>query len=270
VTLADPTPPVPAADPQYPIPGPGPTGQLPPLSRAWSRVRHVPPKPVLASVVLILLTVNVLRHVAASPAWLIGCPLVAAGLVLLARRAGLGWHDLGFRLGRGVRFAIVEIGLVSAVYGLAVAVPATRVGFLDSRYHRTLGSALLLAFVAIPLGTVLLEEVAFRGLVWGLVHRHYGAGRATAVSGGLFGLWHVLPSLRVSSTNAAVAALVGAGLLGRALTVCATVAFTGVAGVVFAELRRRSRSLLAPVALHWATNGLGALVSAGVWFAAHR
>jgi membrane protease YdiL (CAAX protease family) len=43
------------------------------------------------------------------------------------------------------------------------------------------------------------------------------------------------------------------------------VAFTGLAGVVFCELRRRSGSLLAPAGLHWATNGLGVLAAAAVW-----
>ncbi len=44
-----------------------------------------------------------------------------------------------------------------------------------------------------------------------------------------------------------------------------TVLFTGLAGVVFCELRRRSGSLLASAGLHWATNGLGVLASAAVW-----
>jgi membrane protease YdiL (CAAX protease family) len=35
------------------------------------------------------------------------------------------------------------------------------------------------------------------------------------------------------------------------------VAGTALAGVVFCELRRRSGSLLAPMGLHWALNGLG-------------
>ena len=49
------------------------------------------------------------------------------------------------------------------------------------------------------------------------------------------------------------------------LTVLGTVAFTTFAGVVFAELRRGSGSLLAPFGLHWATNGLGVLAAAVVW-----
>jgi uncharacterized protein len=40
---------------------------------------------------------------------------------------------------------------------------------------------------------------------------------------------------------------------------------TGVAGFVFSWLRRRSGSLIAPIALHWSLNGLGALAAALVW-----
>ena len=40
---------------------------------------------------------------------------------------------------------------------------------------------------------------------------------------------------------------------------------TGAAGFVFSWLRRRSGSLIAPIALHWSLNGLGALAAALVW-----
>ena len=52
--------------------------------------------------------------------------------------------------------------------------------------------------------------------------------------------------------------------------VLGTVLFTGLAGVVFCELRRRSGSLLASAGLHWATNGLGVLTAASVWAWASR
>ena len=87
----------------------------------------------------------------------------------------------------------------------------------------------------------------------------------TAVSSALFGLWHVLPSLGLAGDNEAIGSTVGKGSAGQAVSVLGTVAFTGLAGVVFCELRRRSGSLLAPAGLHWATNGLGVLAAAAVW-----
>jgi membrane protease YdiL (CAAX protease family) len=158
----------------------------------------------------------------------------------------------------------VGAAVVAAVYGVAVLLPATRPAFLDERYRNGPGAALLTAFIVIPLGTVLFEEVAFRGVLWGLLRRGLGAIVATLVSSGLFGLWHVLPSLRLNRVNPAVADLVGRGGAGQALAVLGAVVFTAGAGVVLCELRRRSGSLLAPVGVHWAVNAFGVLVAAAV------
>src|SRR5262249_54914327 len=149
---------------------------------------------------------------------------------------------------------------VATLYSIGAAIPLTRPAFLDVRYHLHLGAALLVAFVVIPLGTVLLEEVAFRGVLLGLVHRHRGAAWASVTSSVLFGLWHILPSLHLAAANHAI----GAALGGRVLTVLAAVGFTALAGLLLCELRRRSGSLLAAAALHWATNGLGVLLAAGL------
>ena len=77
-----------------------------------------------------------------------------------------------------------------------------------------------------------------------------------------------------SGTSALYTALVGLGVgpgdqvIVPAYTYMATalaVLATGAAGYVFAWLRRRSGSLIAPIALHWSLNGLGALAAALVW-----
>jgi CAAX protease family protein len=154
---------------------------------------------------------------------------------------------------------------VGVVFAVGAALPLTRGTFRDDRYHLGWGGALLTAFVIIPVGTVLLEAVAFRGVLWGLLRRWRGTWTATIVSSALFGLWHVLPSLHPASNNQAIGSTVGAGPSGQAVSVLATVLFTGASGVVFCELRRRSGSLLTPAGLHWATNGLGVLASASVW-----
>jgi membrane protease YdiL (CAAX protease family) len=43
-----------------------------------------------------------------------------------------------------------------------------------------------------------------------------------------------------------------------------TVLITGAAGVLFAELRRRSGSVVAPMGLHWAVNALGVMFRAAL------
>jgi membrane protease YdiL (CAAX protease family) len=218
-------------------------------------------------VLIVLAAVNVADKYGPPHTGLIAGPVVALALVLLARRAGLTWHDLGLSkrtLLPGLKYAIGAIAAVAVVYAIGVALPWTRPAFHDVRYHLHLSAALMTAFIVVPLGTVLLEEVAFRGVLLGLVNRHRGATWASITSSVLFGLWHILPSLRLNHANQAVGAVLGTGMAGRVLAVAGVVAFTALAGVLLCELRRRSGSLLASAALHWATNGLGLLVAAAL------
>jgi uncharacterized protein len=208
-----------------------------------------------------------------SHAALVVGPACAGLLLWLARLAGLSWAELGLGPGtwaRGLRWAGAIIAVAAVVLAAGAALPLTRDAFRDSRYHLGLGEALLTAFVLIPVGTVLFEEVAFRGVLWGLLRRLRGTTVATAVSSVLFGVWHVLPSLGLAASNKAVGAAVGRGESAQAVAVLGTVLFTAAAGVVFCELRRRSGSLLAPAGLHWAANGLSVLASAAVWAWATR
>lgn len=218
-------------------------------------------------VIAVLVVVNVVDVRVAHAALVLG-PAGAAGLLALARRAGLGWAELGLGSGtwlRGLRWALAAIGVVAVVFAVSAALPLTRSAFRDSRYDFGWGHALLAAFVLIPVGTVLFEEVAFRGVLWGLLRRRHGTWVATSVSSALFGLWHVLPSLGLAQADQAIGSTVGSGSSGQAVSVLGTVLFTALAGVVFCELRRRSGSLLAPAGLHWATNGLGVLAATAIF-----
>ena len=221
----------------------------------------------LVIVVAVLVVVNVVDIRVAHAALVLG-PAGAAGLLVLARWAGLSWAELGLGPGtwlRGLRWAGAAIGAVAVVFAVGAALPLTRSAFRDSRYDFGWGHALLTAFVLIPVGTVLFEEVAFRGVLWGLLRRRHGPWVATGVSSALFGLWHVLPSLGLAADDQAIGSTVGTGSSGQAVSVLGTVLFTALAGVVFCELRRRSGSLLAPAGLHWATNALGVLAATAIW-----
>ena len=101
--------------------------------------------------------------------------------------------------------------------------------------------ALTDALVTIPFGTVLLEEVAFRSVLWAVLARHMTTAQVLGTTSALFGIWHVLPSLRLASAHSAVTGV------DDALVIAATVLFTALGGLVFGELRRRSGSLLAHV-----------------------
>jgi membrane protease YdiL (CAAX protease family) len=183
---------------------------------------------------------------------------MAGALLLLARAGGLTRADLGLggeRLRRGLVLGVAAAAAVGALYAAAVAMPATRAAFVDSRGAAPLAAVLFVALVRIPLGTVVLEELAFRGVLPALVGNGFGGGwwRATLVSSGLFGLWHVLPAM--GSPNAV------SGALGSTGAVVGTVLFTAASGVVFRAGQRWSGHLATPMLLHAATNSLGALVA---------
>lgn len=221
----------------------------------------------LVIVIAVLVVVNVVDVKIAHAALVLG-PAGAAGLLALARWAGLSWAELGVGRGtwpRGGRWALAAIGIVAVVFAVGAALPLTRSAFRNTRYDFGWGHAALTAFVLIPLGTVLFEEVAFRGVLWGLLRRRHGTVLATVVSSALFGLWHVLPSLGLAADDQAIGTAVGRGSSGQTVSVLGTVLFTALAGVVFCELRRRSGSLLAPAGLHWATNALGVLAATAIF-----
>jgi len=220
----------------------------------------------LAVALLVMVTVNVCVHLGPRNAPSVAGPLAAVSLLVVGRAGGLSWEQLGLgrdALASGLWWGAVAAAVIAAGYAVGVIVPATRRLFRDTRYRVGPRSALYLAFVAVPLGTVLFEEVAFRGVVWGLIEVDHGPLWATASSALLFGLWHVLPALDLARTNQSL----GQEATGRrkAWLVLGTVAFTSLAGVLFGGLRYWSGSLLAPALLHWATNGLGVLAAAWVW-----
>jgi uncharacterized protein len=192
--------------------------------------------------------------------------LVAVLLVLVARRVDrVRRIDLGLaNVRHGVQVGLLLLGLVAFVYAVALAIPATRDLFRDKRVgDRSAGRMVLETLVRIPLGTVLLEEVAFRGVLLGQFGRRLGWRRGAIVSSGLFGLWHVLPSLGINKVNPA---LRDAGVA-RPVAVLGAVALTTVAGCFMCWVRLRARSLFAPAFLHVATNSLGFAVA---WFVLRR
>lgn len=218
----------------------------------------------LAAVLLVMAAVNVWVHLGPRRTQAVTGPLAAALLLLIGSAAGLSLEDMGLgvaALSRGAGWGALLAAAVALAYAAAAAVPRARPLFRDTRYRLGPRAALRTALVTVPLATVVFEEVAFRGVLWALLEQDHGAGPATLVSSLLFGAWHVLPAVHLARTNLAVGT--GGGRVGW--TVLGTVAFTTVAGLLFAELRRRTGSLLAPVLLHWATNGIGVLVSARVW-----
>jgi membrane protease YdiL (CAAX protease family) len=165
---------------------------------------------------------------------------------------------------RGLIWSAGCIAAVTLVYVIGGSMRFTRRFLADDR--AVLGPRTLLykTLVNVPLGTVLFEELAFRGVGLALLDQWLGIWQAVLVSSLLFGLWHILPSLVMHDANGAVGDLLGGGIWGRIQSVLFTVAGTAVAGLVFCALRIYSDSLLTPMALHWAINGLGFIAATWV------
>jgi membrane protease YdiL (CAAX protease family) len=215
----------------------------------------------IVCVVAVLAAANVLNNwlLPGPTAYVVVCVIATGVLLLLARWDGLTAADLGLDAAgvrRGLRWAPVLAGAVLVVLVLLLAVPAGRDVFRDARAAGLTGEQVLSrVLVRVPFGTVLLEETAFRGVLWAMIRRRRGTAWATAVSSLLFGLWHLMPSRGLTRSNTVAADVFGSGAAGVVPAVTAAIAAMVAAGAVLCELRRRSGSLLAPAALHWAVNG---------------
>ena len=218
-------------------------------------------------VIAALATANLIAHFTTAWANVVTVPAVAVGLLLMARARGLGWAELGLgreHLRSGARYAAVAIVVVATVIGLGALLPLTLPMFLNNHYA-TLSGALLASMIIIPLQTVIPEELAFRGVLHGTLNRAWGLRGVAAAGSLLFGLWHITTSLGLTSGNVGFSRIFGGGVVGMLAGVVLAVLATAAAGFVFTWLRRRSGSLIAPIALHWSFNGIGALAAAVVW-----
>jgi len=221
----------------------------------------------IAIVVVMLALTNLVAHFTTPWANVVVVPAAAVALVLLVRSRGLGWAELG--LGRehwrtGAGYALAAFAVVGSVIAIGALLPWTRPMFLNNHYA-TVSGALLASMVIIPLQTVIPEELAFRGVLHGALDRAWGFRGVAAAGSLLFGLWHIATSLGLTAGNVGFTRILGGGMFGMIAGVVGAVIATAAAGFVFTWLRRRSGSLIAPIALHWSLNGMGALAAALVW-----
>ncbi|HEY7859392.1 MAG TPA: CPBP family intramembrane glutamic endopeptidase [Candidatus Nanopelagicales bacterium] len=215
----------------------------------------------VAAVLVVLALLNVANNTWKEHWYVPTClagTVVLLGIGLLDKQS---WSQLGLGPGTwlpGLVWGLACIGAVLLVYLVGTAFPFTRKFFFDERTGGQTGRDLMRnALFIVPFGTVLMEEVAFRGVLLAMVHSRFGLVWGIAVSSFVFGLWHILPSLSMHQSNAAVSSIVGEGRTGQAISVVLTVLGTAAAGVLFCFLRQWSGSLFTPMGLHWALNGFG-------------
>lgn len=186
--------------------------------------------------------------------------LTGAVLVGIAAIAGASPADLGLGGASawiGLRWGLVIAGLVAIGLAFGAALPAMRVLFHDQRVTGRSGANLAYeALLRIPVGTALFEELAFRGVLLALFLGVTPTLPAVALCSGLFGLWHVLPTVNTLRIND-----IAPGTTAYVRVVTGAVVVTAIGGAVFCVLRLYTGSLLAPVVAHTATNSL-AIVAA--------
>lgn len=218
---------------------------------------------IIAAILLLATATVMANRVLPGWAYPLSGLVTAVGLLALARWSGLRLGHVGLdrrHLRRAAVVGLIGLGLVGLGFGIAMAVPSLRTVFNDGRMGTLgLGALLWVTLIRIPLGTVLLEEVAFRGVLPAL----FGGGDRwrwgpVLAASALFGLWHVLPSLALTQ-NAAVGAAFG-GVPIAVVSLVAVVASAG-AGVVLYWWRHTGRGLVAPMLVHLATNSGGVLAA---------
>jgi membrane protease YdiL (CAAX protease family) len=153
----------------------------------------------------------------------------------------------------GIKLAIPL--MLAIILGVALVFLFKPTIFQDARYQGDVQTLLVTVFITIPFFTVLLEELAFRGLLLGGLLSMMQPLWANVVSSLGFGVWHVFSaqSLRVPEAVPQPVVIIG------------VVAATAVAGLFFGWLRLHSGSLVAPILVHWCINSAGAVAAFFAW-----
>jgi membrane protease YdiL (CAAX protease family) len=208
-----------------------------------------------------LLVVNLLNNALAPDLYVLWACLALLGLALLARADGLHRSDWG--LGpvsrRAAVAALILVAVTASLMLMGTQLVGVELAYRDERVAgMSAGQVAFAVLVRAPVGTALLEEVAFRGVLLAMLTRRFGVAWGIAGSSLGFGVWHVVPSLDLVAGNVAVGSVVGS--LAAWAPVIGMVA-AGLAGAFLCLLRIRYDHLVAPLAVHATSNGLAYLLA---------
>jgi membrane protease YdiL (CAAX protease family) len=227
--------------------------------------------PVLALAALLVAWGNAASTVLAPTAVLPGgswgyalTGIALAAISLLAARAlALDGSALGLRGDplRGVRLGLLlgTAGSLAGVAALRSVAPFVVGRAVDYAPLAGVGASELLWHVAalLPLGIVVPEEIAFRGVLVGAIARARGAWAAIVASSLLFAMWHgAVVFATVGDTT------IGPGSPWSPVAVAGALAVIAVGGALLAWLRLTTGALVTTIAAHWAFN---VVVLVGLW-----
>ncbi|MGB9720172.1 MAG: CPBP family intramembrane glutamic endopeptidase [bacterium] len=136
--------------------------------------------------------------------------------------------------------------------GINIKAPQIDIGSTNQLLYRLL--------IRIPLGTAFFEENLFRGMCYGYLIKKYSLRKTFIITSLLFALWHIVPALKVVSSNFRI----GISLLALVMWFAGiTGAF--IAGIFFAVLRHSGRSIIGCIVSHALINDLALLVIYHLW-----
>lgn len=159
----------------------------------------------------------------------------------------------------GLKYGLYIIGAIAVGMILVFAIDKT--AFKDHRYHHDLHTALYAAIVLLPFKTVLFEELAFRGILPAISLKIKNQRRiASILSSFAFGLWHIFSATKIGGYH-----LTSGIVVPNFAMVFAVFVGTFAIGYLLCELRWRSDSLAAPIAVHWFINGFGLILASLSW-----
>jgi membrane protease YdiL (CAAX protease family) len=193
--------------------------------------------PTLVAVLGLLVVHNLVTNLWLRGRGYVPVNLATAGVVLAV--SGVGVSAGGVAAGVAAALVVlVALGLLATHPGGRRLLADRRMAGVDTR-----GTAWR-ALVRIPLGTVVLEEVAFRAVLPALL--------SPVAAAGLFGLWHVVPTATALDIN---------GITSRRRPIVAgAVVVTTLVGLGLSWLAAKTGGLLAPALVHAAANS-GATVA---------
>jgi tRNA pseudouridine32 synthase/23S rRNA pseudouridine746 synthase len=187
-----------------------------------------------------------------SPSW--AAIAQSAGTLLIvivgSRWCGLTWAEAGIGrtnllrsslIGAGIGLGLAAAVLLALEHGARLGTPITYQPLRGAQISAVLTHAL----VGLLLQTAIPEELAFRGLLLGLLIRKRTPLRATLVTSAFFVAWHLV----VQVQTLAVTNFASPWQIVPAMGLAFAGLFAG--GVIFALLRLRTRNLAAAVMAHW-------------------
>lgn len=217
----------------------------------------------LIFLIAILIAYNVIINKYLEEKWHLLFSLTLSTTVIwwVVRFSDITLGSISTRLGSivpGVIYGTAAYVIISLVIASTIFIPFAK-GFLNDKRVIRLNTRQFLykTLVNLPIATVFLEEVIFRGVMLALLMQDFTATQSVLISSLLFGLWHVLPAYTSVVTNDSLKTIKKPAIP----VVVGTVFITFLAGIGFSWLRLASGSLIAPMMAHFATNSGGIIAS---------